>query len=59
MMSQPGKQTISIHKLPNILKGKDNHTMKFGHLIEYNMQIVFIEKSHTKGSRETIPRPFS
>ena len=58
-MSQPRNQTISIHKLPNILKGKGNHTMNFGHLIEYNMQIAFIEKSHTKGSRETIPRPFS
>ena len=59
MMSQRGKQTISIHTLPNILKNKDNHAMMFGHLIEYKMQIIFLKKSHTKCSRETIPRPFS
>ena len=33
--------------------------MKFGQLIEYNMQNIFFEKSFTKCGGETIPRPFS
>ena len=28
MTSQPGKQTIAIHILPNISRSKDNQTMK-------------------------------
>ena len=30
MTSQPGKQTIVIHVLPNILGNKDNQAIKFG-----------------------------
>ena len=48
-MSQPEKQTIEIHILPNISWSEDKQTMRFGHLIEYN----------TKCSGETIPRPLS
>ena len=33
--------------------------MKFGQLIEYNMWNIFVEKSYTKYSGETIPRPLS
>ena len=36
MTSQPGKQTIVIHILPNISQSESNQTMKFGWLIEYN-----------------------
>ena len=35
------KQTIAIHILPNISKGKGNQAMKFGLLIEYNMRKYF------------------
>ena len=59
MTSQPGKQTIIIHVLPNILKNKDNQTMKFGQLREYNMENIFLEKPYTKCGGETSPRPFS
>ena len=45
--------------LPNISRSKDNQTMKFGHLIEYNMRNIFVEKSYTKCAGETIPRPLS
>ena len=38
---------------------KDNQTMKFGQLIEYNMRNIIFEKSYTKCGGETIPRPFS
>ena len=35
MTSQPGKQTITIHILPNISGSKANQTIKFGQLIEH------------------------
>ena len=57
-VSQPGKQTIAMHMFPNISRSKDNQTNKFGQLIEYNMRIIFLEKSYTKYG-ETSPRPFS
>ena len=39
--SQPGKQTIAIHILPNMSKRKDNLTMKYGQLIEYKIIDIF------------------
>ena len=59
MTSQPGKQKIPIHILPNISRSKGNQTMKFGQLIEHNMRNIFLEKSYTKYSGETIPRSYS
>ena len=58
MTSRPGKQTITIHILPNISRSKGNKTMKFGQLIKHNMTNIFLGKSSTKCSRETIPRLF-
>ena len=48
-----------IYILPDISRNKDNQTMIFGYLIEYNMRNIFLEKSYTKCGGETIPRPFS
>ena len=48
-----------MHILPNISRSKANHTTKSGQLIEYNITSIFIEKSYTKGSGETSPRPSS
>ena len=59
MISQPGKQTIVIHVLPNILSNKDNQAIKFSQLREYNMKSIFLEKPYTKCGGETSPRPFS
>ena len=59
MTSQPGYQTIVIHILPNISRGKSNQTMKFGQLIECNMRNMFPEKSYTKCGGESSSRPFS
>ena len=59
MTLQPGKLTIAIHILPNILRRKSNQTMKLSQLIEYNMRKTFLETSYTKCGRETIPGPFS
>ena len=46
MTSQPGKQTIVIHVLQNFLRNKDNQTMKFGQLREYNMKNILLEKPY-------------
>ena len=51
MASQPGKQTIAIHILPNI--------SKFDQLIEYDMRNIFLEKSCVKFGGEASLRPFS
>ena len=48
-----------MHILPNISRRKDNETMKFGQLMEYNMRNIFVEKSCTKCGAETILRLFS
>ena len=58
MTPQPGYQTILIHILPNISSRKGSQTIKFGQLIECGINI-FLEKSYTKCSGETSPRPFS
>ena len=59
MRLQPGKQTIVIHKLPNISKSKVNQTMKFGLLIECHMSNIFMGKSYKKCDGKTSPRHFS
>ena len=45
--------------LPDISRYKGNQAIKFGQLLEYNMKNIFVEKSYTKCSGETIPSPFS
>ena len=59
MTSQPGSETMTIQKLLNISRSKDNQAMRFGHLIENNMRNIFLESSYTKCGRETIRIPFS
>ena len=59
MTSQPGKQIIAIHILPNISRSKGSKAMKFRRLIEYNMKNIFVEILCTKCAGETIPRPLS
>ena len=59
MTSQTGKQIITIHILPNISRNKIYQTMKVGHLIEYNIRNIFLEKSNIKCDGETSARPFS
>ena len=55
-MSQPRKETITIHILSNI---KGNQTLKFDQLIEYKMTNIFLGKSCAKYGDETIFRPSS
>ena len=42
MTSQPGLQTIEIHKLPNI--SQNNQTIKFDQLIEYSKINIFLQE---------------
>ena len=44
MTSQPGLKTIAVHILPNISQSRDNQSMKFGQLIEYNKKSIFLQK---------------
>ena len=55
MTSQPGKQAIAIHTLPNTSRIKGNQTIKLGQLLEYNMRNTFLKKLYTKCGGETIP----
>ena len=57
MKSQPGKQTIAIHILPNISGSKSNQKMKLGQLIDYNKRNVFLQNVCRKWDRETSSRP--
>ena len=59
MTSQPGNQTVAIQISFNISRSKGNQTMKFGQLIEYNIENIFVEKSYTKCGGKTISRRFS
>ena len=58
MTSQPGQQTIAMHKFINISRSKENQTMKPGQLIEYNKRNTFLENLCGKWGRETSPRSF-
>ena len=59
MTSQTRKQTITIHILSNTLRIKANNAIKFAQLIECSVRNIFLEKSYTEFSEETIPRLFS
>ena len=41
-----------------ISRSKDNKTMKYGQLKEYNIRNIFFENSCAEYSGETSPRPF-
>ena len=51
--------TIAIQILINISKSKANQAMKFGQLIENNLENIFGKKSYTKCGGKAIRRPFS
>ena len=38
----------SVYVLPNISKSKDNQTIKFGQLVEYDLRNIFLKKSCKK-----------
>ena len=52
MTSQPRKQIIAIHILPNITRSKGNLTMKFDQLIKYITSEIFFSKIMQKARQE-------
>ena len=52
MTSSTGKQTITMHILPNISRSKGNRAMKFDKLVKYDMKDIFLEKPYKRESRE-------
>ena len=48
MTSQTGQQIFTIRILSSISRGKSNQIIKFGHLIEYIIRNIFLEKSASK-----------
>ena len=58
MTSQPGKETIGIHILPNILRSKGNQTMTCGQLTAYRMSNIFLGKSYTNCGEKLFPDSF-
>ena len=56
MTSQPGFQKIAIHILSNISQSKDNQTIKFGQLRDYNKRNIFLQKSCEKLVEEASSR---
>ena len=57
MTSHTGEQTITMHILPNISQSKDNQTMKFVKLVEYNTRKAFLQKSCREWGSEISSRP--
>ena len=58
-MSSTGKQLITTHILPKILKNKDDQKPKFGLLVEYKIGNISLKMLYTKYGGETSPRPIS
>ena len=59
MVSETGKQIITIHTLSNMSRSKGNQANIFGGLIEYKITNIFLQNSYTKCGRKTSLRPFS
>ena len=60
-MTSKTEKKKTIHILPNISKSKDNKTMKFGQLIDYNTKNIFLENCNFHSQnliREACPRRF-
>ena len=53
MTSQPGQQIITIHILHDVSRSKDNQTMKFGKLTEYDKRNISI-KNHAENEAERL-----
>ena len=58
MTSQPGKQTIAMHVLPNVSRRKGNQTMKFGQVIKHKMRKTFLENYTQNAVEKLFPDSF-
>ena len=55
MVPQPGKKTIAMQILSNILRSKSNETMK---LIVYNMKSIFLKNNTQNVAEKLFPDLF-
>ena len=55
MTSQLDSETIKILTLHNISRSKNNHTVRFGEVIEYNKINVFLQKSCRSEASRLVP----
>ena len=55
MVPQPGKKTIAMQILSNILRSKSNETMK---LIVYNMKNIFLKNNTQNVAEKLFPDLF-
>ena len=53
-----GKQIIKVYILPNISQSKDNQTIKFGQLIEYNIRNIFFKNRAENKAGRLVPDLF-
>ena len=58
MTSQPGKQIIATHILPNISRNKGNQTMKVDLLIEHNIRNIFLKNNSQNVVKKLFSYPF-
>ena len=58
MTSQPGKQTIVTHMLPDISQSKDNQAMKLGQVKEYKKRNIFSKSHGENGAGRLVPNLF-
>ena len=59
MTSQTDLQTIAIHILPSISRGKGNQTMKFDQFLEYNKRNIFLKKNYAINEARRLVSDFS
>ena len=52
-----GKQTITIHILPNVSRSKDNQTKKLDQLMEYKMRNIFLKSRTENVVEKSSPYP--
>ena len=58
MTSQTGQQISTINILPNTSRSKDNQTIKFGQLIEYNMRNISFKNHPQNMVKKLVQNPF-
>ena len=59
MTSQPRKQAIVIHILPNISRNKGNQILKFGQPLDYYMRDINFLKNHAQNLADKLsPKSF-
>ena len=58
MTLKPGKQTITVHILPNISQSKGNKTMKSGQVLEYSKVNIFFKNHIEKEAGRLVPDLF-